>query len=76
MISVNLLGTFFGIKYLTPFLKIAGKKNKFGSSIINLSSIAGLVGSRLDPLYSMSKGGYNFHEINGNLLRAKKYLLE
>ena len=57
LISVNLLGTFFGIKYLTPFLKIAGKKNKFGSSIINLSSIAGLVGSRLDPLYSMSKGG-------------------
>ena len=34
-----------------------GKKSKFGSSIINLSSIAGLVGSRLDPLYSMSKGG-------------------
>ena len=57
LISINLLGTFFGIKFLTPHLTKAGKKSKYGSSIINLSSIAGLVGSRLDPLYSMSKGG-------------------
>ena len=57
LISINLLGTFFGIKFLTPHLKKAGVKTKYGSSIINLSSIAGLVGSRLDPLYSMSKGG-------------------
>ena len=35
----------------------AGKKTKFGSSVINLSSVAGLVGSQLDPLYSMTKGG-------------------
>ena len=57
LISINLLGTFYGIKFLTSHLKKAGLKTKFGSSVINLSSIAGLVGSRLDPLYSMSKGG-------------------
>ena len=57
LMSINLMGTFFGIKFLTAYLDKAGKKTKFGSSIINLSSIAGLVGSKLDPLYSMSKGG-------------------
>ena len=57
LISINLTGVFLGIKYLVPFLTEAGKKTKFGSTIINLSSVAGLVGSQLDPLYSMTKGG-------------------
>jgi 3(or 17)beta-hydroxysteroid dehydrogenase len=57
LISINLTGVFLGIKYLTPFLIDAGNKSKYGSSIINLSSVAGLVGSQLDPLYSMTKGG-------------------
>ncbi len=57
MISINLTGVFLGIKHLIPFLTKAGDKSNFGSSIINLSSVAGLVGSQLDPLYSMTKGG-------------------
>ncbi len=57
LISINLTGVFLGIKHLTPFLIKAGEKSEFGSSIINLSSVAGLVGSQLDPLYSMTKGG-------------------
>ena len=57
LISINLTGVFLGIKHLTPFLTKAGEKSNFGSSIINLSSVAGLVGSQLDPLYSMTKGG-------------------
>ncbi len=57
LISINLTGVFLGIKHLIPFLTKAGKKSNFGSSIINLSSVAGLVGSQLDPLYSMTKGG-------------------
>ena len=57
LISINLTGVFLGIKYLIPFLTKAGEKSNFGSSIINLSSVAGLVGSQLDPLYSMTKGG-------------------
>ena len=57
LISINLTGVFLGIKHLLPFLTKAGEKSNFGSSIINLSSVAGLVGSQLDPLYSMTKGG-------------------
>ena len=57
LISINLTGVFLGIKHLIPFLNKAGDKSNFGSSIINLSSVAGLVGSQLDPLYSMTKGG-------------------
>ena len=57
LISINLTGVFLGIKHLTPFLTKAGETSNFGSSIINLSSVAGLVGSQLDPLYSMTKGG-------------------
>ena len=57
LISINLTGVFLGIKHLIPFLNKAGEKSNFGSSIINLSSVAGLVGSQLDPLYSMTKGG-------------------
>jgi 3(or 17)beta-hydroxysteroid dehydrogenase len=57
LISINLTGVFLGIKHLVPLLTEAGKKTKFGSAIINLSSVAGLVGSQLDPLYSMTKGG-------------------
>ena len=57
LISINLSGVFLGIKHLIPFLTKAGEKSNFGSSIINLSSVAGLVGSQLDPLYSMTKGG-------------------
>ncbi len=57
LISINLTGVFLGIKHLIPCLVKAGEKSKFGSSIINLSSVAGLVGSQLDPLYSMTKGG-------------------
>ncbi len=57
LISINLTGVFLGTKYLVPFLTEAGEKTKFGSTIINLSSVAGLIGSQLDPLYSMTKGG-------------------
>ena len=57
LISINLTGVFLGIKHLVPLLNEAGKKSKFGSAIINMSSVAGLVGSQLDPLYSMTKGG-------------------
>ena len=57
LISINLTGVFLGIKHLMPLIIKAGKKSKFGSSIVNLSSVAGLVGSQIDPLYSMTKGG-------------------
>lgn len=49
--SVNTQGTFLGMKYVTPLMKKSG-----GGSIINISSIYGLVGSKGSISYHASKG--------------------
>ncbi|HEX5321675.1 MAG TPA: SDR family oxidoreductase, partial [Stellaceae bacterium] len=55
--SINLTGVFLGTKLAIPALKERGAASPHGSAIVNLASVAGLVGSQLDPLYSMTKGG-------------------
>lgn len=55
--SVNLTGVFLGTKLALDALRESAKRQPEGSVIVNLASIAGLVGSQLDPLYSMTKGG-------------------
>ncbi len=55
--AINMGGVFLGAKHCAPALKAAGANSAHGSAIVNLSSIAGLVGAPLDPLYSMTKGG-------------------
>ena len=55
--AVNLTGVFLGTKLALPALREAAQASLHGSAIVNLASIAGLVGSPLDPLYSMTKGG-------------------
>jgi 3(or 17)beta-hydroxysteroid dehydrogenase len=57
LVSVNLTGVFLGTKHCAPALRYAAKNSTHGSAIVNLASIAGLVGSQLDQLYSMTKGG-------------------
>lgn len=52
MISVNLDGTFLGMKAVAPTMVEAGR-----GSIINLSSILGKVGLAGAPAYCASKGG-------------------
>lgn len=52
LIDVNLKGCFLGMKYFIPLLKKSG-----GGSIINISSIAALVGLADRAVYSASKGG-------------------
>jgi NAD(P)-dependent dehydrogenase (short-subunit alcohol dehydrogenase family) len=49
---VNLTGPFLGIKYSVPEMRKAG-----GGSIINISSVAGLVGMPRTIAYGASKGG-------------------
>jgi len=49
--GINVKGVFFGVKHAIPHLKRAG-----GGSIINLSSIYGLVGGADVPPYHASKG--------------------
>ena len=51
VLSVNLDGTFLGCKYAFPLLR------KQGGSIVNLSSVLGLVGSSNLTAYTASKGG-------------------
>ena len=51
LVAVNLTGVLLGTRAALPLLK------KTKGNIVNLASIAGLVGSQLDPLYSLTKGG-------------------
>jgi len=55
--GVNLTGVFLGTKLSAPALRESGQRSAHGSAIVNLASVAGLVGSSNDPLYSMTKGG-------------------
>ena len=52
LLSVNLDGVFLGIKHAIPAMRTAG-----GGSIINISSIEGLVGDPALAAYNASKGG-------------------
>ncbi len=57
LVAVNMTGVFLGTKIAAPALRDSGKTSPHGSAIVNLASIAGIVGSQLDQLYSMTKGG-------------------
>ena len=51
MLAVNLDGAFLGCEYSFPLLR------KNGGSIINLSSVSGLIGGHNLAAYNASKGG-------------------
>jgi NAD(P)-dependent dehydrogenase (short-subunit alcohol dehydrogenase family) len=51
VLSVNLDGAFLGCKYAFPLLR------KKGGSIVNLSSVSGLIGGHNLAAYNASKGG-------------------
>ena len=48
--AVNLTGVFLGTKLAAPSLCDRAQTSPHGSAIVNLASVAGLVGSQLDPL--------------------------
>ena len=51
VMSVNSTGVFLGTKHVVPAMRRSG-----GGSIVNMSSVAGLVGSRTQTVYNASKG--------------------
>ena len=51
LMAINVTGVFLGAKHVIPYLK-----ERNGGSIINLSSVAGLIGSPGHVLYGASKG--------------------
>jgi NAD(P)-dependent dehydrogenase (short-subunit alcohol dehydrogenase family) len=57
LVAVNMTGVFLGTRFAAQALREAARSSEHGSAIVNLASIAGIVGSTLDPLYSMTKGG-------------------
>ena len=70
--AVNLTGVFLGTKLALPALRESGQHSPHGSAIVNLSSVAGLVGSSNDPLYSMTKGGVTLFTKSAALEFARK----
>ena len=70
--AVNLTGVFLGTKLALPALRDSGQRSPHGSAIVNLSSVAGLVGSSGDPLYSMTKGGVALFTKSAALEFARK----
>jgi 3(or 17)beta-hydroxysteroid dehydrogenase len=70
--SVNLTGVFLGTKLALPALRASASRSPQGSAIVNLSSVAGLVGSSNDPLYSMTKGGVALFTKSAALEFARK----
>lgn len=52
VIAVNLDGVFYGMHYQIPAMHAAG-----GGSIVNMSSILGLVGEAIAPAYTSAKHG-------------------
>lgn len=56
IMSINVDGVFLGTKTFTPLLTSTGKTTRYGSSVINISSIMGLVGYSDTSAYNASKG--------------------
>ena len=72
LVAVNMMGVWLGTKVCGPSLAESGRSSRHGSAIVNLSSIAGIVGSQLDPLYSMTKGGVTLFTKSAALYFAGK----
>jgi 3(or 17)beta-hydroxysteroid dehydrogenase len=70
--GVNLTGVFLGTQAALPALRARGAASPQGSAIVNLSSIAGVVGSALAPLYSLTKGGITIFTKSTALECARK----
>ncbi len=66
VININVKGVFLGTKYVIPYMQQSG-----GGSIINLSSIYGLVGAPDLPPYHASKGAVRLMSKTDALLYAK-----
>jgi 3(or 17)beta-hydroxysteroid dehydrogenase len=72
LVAINMTGVWLGTKACAPALAESGKTSRHGSAIVNLASVAGLVGSQLDPLYSMSKGGVTLFTKSAALAFGRK----
>ncbi len=72
LVAVNLEGVFLGTKICAPEMIRRAANAPVGSAIVNISSVAGLVGSRNAPVYSMTKGGVRLFTKSTALEFAKR----
>jgi len=72
IMSVNVDGVFLGTKTFTPLLAETGRRTRFGSSVINISSIMGLVGYSETSAYNASKGAVRLFTKSVAIEFAKK----
>lgn len=56
IMSVNVESILLGLQASLPLLRESGKERPGGSSVVNISSVAGLRGAPLSAAYSASKG--------------------
>jgi len=57
LMRVNLDGVFLGVRAFVELMTAAGRESRGGASVINVSSIMGLVGYAETSAYNASKGG-------------------
>jgi 3(or 17)beta-hydroxysteroid dehydrogenase len=60
MMAVNLEAPFVGVKTALPLMKESAKRTPFGGSIINMSSVSGIVGTPNLSCYAATKAGLRF----------------
>jgi NAD(P)-dependent dehydrogenase (short-subunit alcohol dehydrogenase family) len=67
--ATNVKGVFFGVKHAVPHLRAAG-----GGSIVNISSIYGIIGAPDMPAYHASKGAVRVMSKTDAILYAKDHI--
>jgi 3(or 17)beta-hydroxysteroid dehydrogenase len=60
MMSVNLDSVFLGVKALLPIMKESAKRTPAGGSIVNMSSVSGIIGTPVLAAYTTSKAGVRY----------------
>ena len=60
MMTVNLEGPFLGVKAALPLMKESAIRTPFGGSIVNMSSVSGIVGTPNLSCYTATKAGVRY----------------
>lgn len=71
LMRVNLEGPFVGTKAALPLMKKSALRTPFGGSIVNVSSISGIVGTANLSCYTATKGGLRYFSKSAALEFAK-----
>jgi NAD(P)-dependent dehydrogenase (short-subunit alcohol dehydrogenase family) len=71
LMGANLEGPFIGTKTALPLMKKSAMRTPYGGSIINVSSISGIVGTANLACYAATKGGLRYFSKSAALEFAK-----